>query len=101
MCIFSTTQLADDTELFVDYWDMYDIDVRRCPEWMTVPRSPLDALHFIKKGYESDVALLTNRALDAFVPAEARAKADIEKAVARELQQSGELTTAIICESID
>lgn len=88
MGVFSITDIQDNNELFVNYWDNYDIDKDVKPEWLTIPQSPLEDLFFIKKGYVNDVSYLSRKALETYMPREIRERNDIEIAVNKKLHQT-------------
>lgn len=86
MGIITIDDVNDNTELFVNYYDHYDLDIKDTADWLTIPESPLDQLWYLKKGYELHMTYLTNKALKQFQPKEIREKNDIEIAVTKRIE---------------
>ena len=37
MGVVTLVDIEDDTELFVDFWNLYTFDLKTIPDWMTIP----------------------------------------------------------------
>ena len=48
LVIFAIDDINDDEELFLDYWELYEIDKDDHANWLLVPESPLN-IYFTKR----------------------------------------------------
>jgi len=59
MGIVTIDEIEDDQELYVDYWDLFELDKNVQPEWLHIPETPLNHL-FFKKGIVETNPYLVN-----------------------------------------
>lgn len=94
MGVVTLVDLEDDTELFVDYWNVFSVDLKTLPDWMTIPPDNLGKL-FVKRKYEHQIPLALEVAREIFVPQTIINRFDLEQLVQKEIK---ELTTPSLLE---
>lgn len=86
MGVVALTDLEDDTELFLDYWNVYAFDLKTVPDWMTIPPDNLGKL-FVKRDYEHRVPLVVEIARELFVPEAVINRLDLNQIMRNEIKE--------------
>lgn len=92
--IVTLADLEDDTELFVDYWNVYTFDLKTIPDWMTIPPDNLGKM-FVKREYEYAFPLAMEMAREVFAPDAVLNRLDLQRILKSEIR---ELMSPVIVE---
>ena len=101
--VFAVTDLDDDEELFVDYWNLYAFDVEKIPDWLCIPPDNLGKF-FVKEKYENKFSLGVELTKQLYFPEVVINKFDLEmmiKSGIKELLSPGIVKQIQILEQVN
>ena len=86
MGVFTLVDIVDNTELFVDFWDLFVFEKDKVPDWLCIPPDNLGKF-FVKRQYENQLSIATEMAKQMFVPEAVINKMDLDLIIKSEVRE--------------
>lgn len=86
LLIVTLVDIPDNTELYVDFWNVYSYDKDKIPDWLNIPQDVLGK-YFVKREYQNSVTPLMEIAKQMLLPEAIFNKMDLNLIIKSEIKE--------------